>query len=141
MVATVKKIGGANMLQCEYFMKDNKALHKNLALDGTLNGGLAAIIDTFSQINLFTTAGDSEYKLSKSGKSILLGGKRLFGALNSNCPAEKVAISGNDRKKEHILTGSEPFLVLLGVSDENGRIFDKKRSKFRQINRFLVPME
>jgi len=137
MVATVKKIGGANMLQCEYFMKDNKALHKNLALDGTLNGGLAAIIDTFSQINLFTTAGDSEYKLSKSGKSILLGGKRLFGALNSNCPAEKVAISGNDRKKEHILTGSEPFLVLLGVSDENGRIFDKKRSKFRQINRFL----
>ena len=137
MVATVKKIGGANMLQCEYFMRDNKALHKNLALDDTLECGLDTLIGDFSQINLFTTAGDAEYKLSKSGKSVLLGARRLFSALNSDRAAEKIEVGGNDRKKEHILTGNEPFLVLLGVSDENGRIFDKKRSKFRQINRFL----
>ncbi len=137
MVATVRKIGGANMLQCEYFMSDNKALHKNLTIDGTLTSELDTVIDGFSQINLLTTAGDAEYKLSKSGKSVLLNGKKLFAALNSNRPAEKVAVSGNDRKKEHILCGDEPFLVLLGVSDANGRIFDKKRSKFRQINRFL----
>ena len=35
------------------------------------------------------------------------------------------------------MSGEEPFLKLLGVSDKNGRVYDKKQAKFRQINRFL----
>ncbi len=135
MCATLKQIGGAAVLQCEYFMNDNKALHKNLALDGELYDKLSAIAAEFSQINLITTAGECEYKLSKSGKSVCLGSLKLARALEKD--SAEVTLTGNDRKKEHILDGSEPFLKLLGVSDENGRIYDKKRSKFRQINRFL----
>ena len=44
---------------------------------------------------------------------------------------------GNNKEKNRILSGKEPFLVALGVSDKNGRIYDKKQAKFRQINRFL----
>ena len=44
---------------------------------------------------------------------------------------------GNDRKKNHILSGAEPFLIRLGISDGQGRVHDKKQPKFRQINRFL----
>jgi hypothetical protein len=43
----------------------------------------------------------------------------------------------NNKEKKHILSGNEPFLMLLGVSDSNGRVYDKKQAKFRQINRFL----
>ena len=53
-------------------------------------------------------------------------------------PPPPVELTHN-RKKQYIIPDDEPvdFLVALGVQDENGRIFDKKRSKFRQINRFL----
>ena len=51
---------------------------------------------------------------------------------------ESVSLTHN-RKKQSIIPDNEPvdFLLALGVQDENGSIHDKKRSKFRQINRFL----
>ena len=135
MVATLKVIGKKQMLQAEYFMRDNKAIHKNIDLS-ELRTALLDIVPTFSQINVISTAGDCELRRSKSGNSTVIGGNKLIAAINKN-DADKVELIGNDRKKERILKGDEPFLVLLGVSDENGRIYDKKRSKFNQINRFL----
>ncbi len=135
MVATLRIIGKKEVLQAEYFMSDNKAIHKNIALN-ELDTALADIISGFSQINVITTAGDCELRRSKSGKTTLIGGNKLLSAIDGE-GAAKVEARGNDRQKERILKGNEPFLVLLGVSDENGRIYDKKRSKFNQINRFL----
>ncbi len=134
MVATLRIIGKKEMLQAEYFMSDNKAIHKNIAFF-ELYDALLTIIPEFNQVNIMTTAGDCELRRSKSGKSTLIGTNKLLAAISDE--TEKVTLSGNDRKKERILKGDEPFLVLLGVSDENGRIYDKKRSKFNQINRFL----
>ena len=135
MVATPKTISKKPMLQAEYFMRDNKAIHKNIPLE-ELEAGLCAIVPCFSQINLISTAGECELKRAKSGKCTLIGGNKLLASINSDT-AQKIEATGNDRKKERILDGKEPFLALLGVSDENGRIYDKKRSKFNQINRFL----
>ena len=135
MVASLKMIGKKQMLQAEFFMRDNKAIHKNVDIL-ELSAWLLDTVPNFSQINLISTAGECELRRSKSGKSTLIGGTKLLSAINKN-DSEKVEIGGNDRKKERILTGKEPFLILLGVSDENGRIYDKKRSKFNQINRFL----
>ena len=135
MVATQKIIGKKQMLQAEYFMRDNKAIHKNIDLS-ELDAVLSETVPSFSQINLISTAGDCELRRSKSGKSTLIGGTKLLSAISGDT-ADKVELSGNDKKKERILKGDEPFLILLGVSDENGRIYDKKRSKFNQINRFL----
>ena len=135
MVATLRIIGKKEVLQAEFFMSDNKAIHKNIALD-ELRDNLSLTIPTYSQINLITTAGDCELKRSKSGKTTLIGANKLFSAIKDG-RTTTVAVGGNDKQKDRILVGNEPFLILLGVSDENGRIYDKKRSKFNQINRFL----
>ena len=77
-----------------------------------------------------------ERKRSKSGTETLLHGDALEKALRAGV-ASSLSYDGNDRQKARILTGDEPFLKLLGVSDKNGRVYDKKQAKFRQINRFL----
>ena len=135
MVMTLRSIGGQNMLQAEYFHKDNKATHKNIPLsDATPT--LLSLSEEFMQINVICTVGESEFKISKSGKSVLLGGDKLLAALSADA-IKTVEVSKNNVAKKHILDGSEPFLKLLGISDANGRIYDKKQLKFRQINRFV----
>ncbi len=135
MVMSIRSIGGENVLQAEYFHKDNKATHKNISLTDAPEV-VAELAMQFSQINVICTAGDCEFKVSKSGKTALIGGGKLLSALNGK-DVTTVSISGNNVQKKHILNGSEPFLKLLGISDANGRIYDKKQLKFRQINRFV----
>ena len=135
MVITMRMIGGECMLQAEYFHKDNKATHKNISLIEA-SKALSDICADYSQINLICTVGSCEYKVSKSGKSTLIGKDKLIKALNSDSVAS-VEVQSNNIKKKHILSGDEPFLKLLGISDANGRIYDKKQLKFRQINRFV----
>lgn len=135
MVMTVRKIGGECVLQAECFHKDNKATHKNISLSEAKEA-LLEIASAYSQINLICTVGGCEYKTSKSGKSTIIGKDKLARALDADA-VESVEIHSNNIKKRHILSGDEPFLKLLGISDANGRIYDKKQLKFRQINRFV----
>ncbi len=134
-VMTLRNIGGQNILQAEYFHKDNKATHKNIPLTEATYA-LSDIASGFSQINLICTVGECEFKVSKSGNCVLLGRDKLFSALDAD-GIKTVEVSKNNITKKHILDGSEDFLKLLGISDANGRIYDKKQLKFRQINRFV----
>ena len=133
-VLTVKRIGDKRMFQLERFLADNKATHKNFPLDD--EDTLSPLFEGFGQVNVITTAGDCERKRSKSGTETLLGSKKLLTALSAGA-VEAIPDKKNDHEKSYILSGDEPFLKLLGVSDKNGRVYDKKRAKFRQINRFL----
>ena len=65
------------------------------------------------------------------------GGIHVANGIKSD--GSEADIYGNDREKNLILRDGEkyPFLVKLGVSDGNGRVYDRKRAKFRQINKFL----
>ncbi len=138
MVLTPRKIGEKNVLQAEFFQKDNKAIHKNFPLTPPPAEALADIIADFMQINLIGTDAECEYRRSSSGKTILLGKDKFKNALEQAEPIQIPCASlSNNREKQYILNGSEPFLNLLGVSDANGRVYDKKQAKFRQINRFL----
>ena len=137
---TLKTIAGEIILQIESFHSDNKAKHKNLKIGE--NESIFDLIEQFSQINLITTAGDCEFKRSKSGNTALLRGEKLEKALfgdGNGAPKvfARVTPSSNNKNKNYILKGDEPFLKLLEVSDKNGRVYDKKQAKFRQINRFL----
>ena len=134
-VISQKLIAGKAVLQCESFMKDNKALHKNFSVDD--DAAVLSLIDLYAQINVITTVGDCEYRESKSQKSTLIGYAKLISSLSRAGDSDKIEIESNNREKNYILSGNEEFLKLLGVSDKNGRVFDKKRAKFRQINRFL----
>lgn len=136
-----KSIAGKTKLQLESFGADNKAKHKNLEINDT--AAILEIVCGFGQINLCTTAGDCELKVSKSGNCALIGGNKLENALFGEAEGlgvktfARIEPGANNKKKNYILGGDEPFLKLLGVSDEKGRVFDKKQAKFRQINKFL----
>jgi len=135
-VGTLRQVGGGLCLQMECFTRDGKARHQNIPINDDGEARLATYLAAYSRANLLTTAGNAELRKSKQDKRLLLGGDKLRRKLTVGGVAT-VQISGNNKKKTHILTGDEPFLKLLGVSDVNGRIYDKKGAKFRQINRFL----
>lgn len=127
---------GALCLQLETFHTDGKATHENLPMDDSLLQALAARLEGFAQVNLLTSAGDAELRRNKKGNTVLLGAQKFHKNRVLSAPAQHT-LTGNDKEKKRILKGDEPFLRLLGVSDENGRVYDKKGAKFRQINRFL----
>ena len=146
---TLKRVKGETVLQRETLRvadvadtevngkKPVQASQENIRLPDAPSV-LSALVKEFDQINLMTTAGNCELRRAKSGKETLLGATPIQKALNGgdNTP-KKITIGGNDKAKRRILSGAEPFLVELGVSDQNGRVHDKKQAKYRQINRFL----
>ena len=131
---TLRLVGGKTVLQAETLRTDNKALHENVAASNTER--LLQIASNWAQVNLITTLGECELRSSKKGKTTLIGGDKLMRAIEQN-DAPQAKIESNNREKNYILSGNEPFLKLLDVSDESGRVRDKRQSKFRQINRFL----
>ncbi len=134
------KIGEKLMLRRVMLTKDGKAIQKNIALDDA--GSVCEMALSYSQINILTTLGDAEFKCSKSGKELLSGDRKIKNAISSGVGKDKiVSAEANDRKKNHILSGNESFLIELGICDKNGRIHDKKQHKFRQICRFLEYVE
>ncbi len=131
---TLRRIGGRELLQAETFCTDNKALHRNLPVEPSEE--LSELIASHGQINLITSCGECELRRSKRATEILLGGDKLRRAMTAAAEGSSETV-GNNNDKQYILTGREPFLQLLDVSDANGRIRDKRQAKFRQINRFL----
>ena len=99
---------------------------------------LPGMMENYLQADLSTPVGDVVLLRSKKGTETLRGEANLRRALDESDGAPLLStITRLDREPKRILTGSEPFLCALGVSDENGRVHDKRQPKFRQINRFL----
>lgn len=134
-VLTLRRIGGKDRLQAERFQTDNKALHENLPV--APGERLLELVVGHAQINLLTAVGDCELRRGKRGTLTLLGGEPLKKRLLAVEASAEGTTAQNDRQKQRILTGDEPFLRLLDISDGNGRVRDKRQAKFRQINRFL----
>ena len=131
---------GRRILALEYSLPGNTVSHKNVP-EESLGEVIAELLDGYKQANLITTLGEAEWKVSKSGKEALLGGDALMRKLEGEAPAFERAIEALDNKKSYILSGSEEFLIRLGISDKSGRVHDKKQGKYRQINRFLEHIE
>ncbi len=149
---TLRRVKGETILQAETLRvadvantevngkKPVQAAHENITF-ADAPAALTALAGDFDQINLMTTAGNCELRRSKGGKETLIGAspirKALDGAPTRDSAPQKITVGGNDKVKRRILAGNEPFLMELGVSDQNGRVHDKKQAKYRQINRFL----
>ena len=128
------------MLAFEYSLPGNTVSHKNVG-EAELSSFLEELLSEYAQANLITTAGDVEWKLSKSGKEALLGADKLKNKLESTAVGFEAAIEALDNKKKYLLSGNEEFLIKLGISDKTGRVHDKRQGKFRQICRFLEIVE
>ena len=122
---------GRLYLALERFCTDGKALHQNIPAEEAAGAVAEMIPGQYQALNIQTANGNCEVKVSKKGRVTVLDRIKRDAA----APVELT----HNRKKQYILPDDVPvdFLVELGVQDEKGRIFDKKRSKFRQINRFL----
>lgn len=125
------EIKGNLYLALESSHKDGKVLQKNIPANDAPLLIADQIPSIYKQLNIVTTSGNCEVKVAKKGKITIL----------NNIKQDKAAVVNleHNRKKQYIIPDNEPvdFLMALGVQDENGHVFDKKRSKFRQINRFL----
>lgn len=121
---------GEVLIQFETFTADGKAKHRNLTPADAAREAADMAYGKFRQCNIFSTGGECEIKVSKSGKIFIVNHIKTH---------ESAELASHNKKKNTVLKDGEPhdFLIALGVTDREGRVFDKKRSKFRQINRFL----
>lgn len=122
------KVSGNIMLLCESFYADGKARHENIPLT-SLAEYLAQRALLCRQVNAKCTDSESEMLISKKG------------ACHINEKKAENSVSDPDKagKKNYIITPEreKDFLVALDIRDKEGRIRDKRQSKFRQINKFL----
>lgn len=125
------QIKGRVYLALESFLTDGKAVQKNIPAEEAAEYVASLIPAAYKQANIVTTAGACEIRVSKKDKVTVIDRIKREAAPQAQLE--------HNRKKQYILPAEEPvdFLVALGVQDPQGGIYDKKRSKFRQINRFL----
>lgn len=125
------EIKGVTYLALETFYADGKVLQKNIPINEVSETITQLIPNQYKQMNIATTNGDCEVKVSKKGRVTVINRIKRDNAVSVDLK--------HNRQKQYIIPDDEPvdFLIALGVQDPAGFIYDKKRAKFRQINRFL----
>ena len=122
------------VLQLSVYTADNHVTHRNLP-EAEAAGEIAALLEAgYRRLNCVCGGGELSAMRSAKGKLTVI----------DRVPKEPASLSAllplaHNREKKYILPEGEPcdFLTALGVSDKDGRVYDKKQAKFRQINRFL----
>ena len=118
---------GNKTVQVETFRTDNKAYHVNYPASEAPEILAAMATENYMQTNSVAANGQCEIKVSKKGR-IFISDKISYEV--------KAAPESHNREKKYLLSDAD-FLKKLGICGENGKILDKKQSKFRQINRFV----
>ncbi len=108
-----------------------KVQHRNLERAEARALVHSLLADTFRQGYFYTTAGESQVAIGRTGKVTVHA--------RGGAQAAPIAPPSHDRQKNYLLAEGEPvpFLVRLGVMAADGRVVAAKRDKFKQINRFL----
>ncbi len=129
---TLKRIGDEAVLQLESHLTEGRLTHENLQLT-KVSQSVEALLEEFKRADLVTEGGNASVMINKKGDKASLV---KHGDLSLKKETRDGETEGNNRRKNRILKGDEPFLYQLGVSDNTGRVKDKMQAKFRQINRF-----
>jgi len=121
-------IKGQIQLQLEYHY-DKKVKHENLSFNEGIREILSLSDLYFKQIVVFTIEADYQIFTKKKGEAKILKQKATKSMIDFS----------HNRKKNYVIEEGEkvPFLVKLGVMNEDGKVLKKKYDKFKQINRFL----
>ncbi len=129
---------GEAYIQIETVGADGRASHRNIPASEAAEVLCEMAERGYRQTNVHTAEGDCEIRFSKKEQCTILNRIRPVGTA--------VQLSSHNKKKRYLLDpvedmGARAFLYRLGITDEGGRILDKKRPKYRQINRFLELVE
>ena len=125
------EIKGNLYLALETFYGNGKVVQKNLSAKDAPSVVADMLPENYKQLNITTANGNCEVKVSRKNKITVIDHIKREQTTTVDL--------NHNRQKQYIIPSDVPvdFLVALGVQDPNGFIYDKKRSKFRQINRFL----
>jgi len=125
------EIKGNLYLALETFHTDGKATQKNIPAAEAASVIANLVPAEYKQMNIITSNGNCEVKVSKKDRIAVINRIKQETAAPVNLD--------HNRTKKYIIPDDSPvdFLIALGVQDPKGFIYDKKRAKFRQINRFL----
>ena len=133
LTARVTTVRSRAVLSFEEDMPDKKVRHFHIPLDDDTNA-LIRITENYAHVNAAASTGQAEMMASKNGKVTLRGISALSVDEAAAC---QTTLLPYNRQINYIFDGTATFLQHLGISDKNGRVYDKKQAKFRQINRFL----
>ena len=117
-------------LSFTYRYKTNDQV-KNYSIAEAKNLLKELLSSSFKIATLFTLDEDYSLRISKKGKVSEIKNQPSF----ANKPPEEHDVP----KKKRAALGK--YLMLLGVTDENGKVIPKMADKFRQINKYLEIIE
>ena len=83
--------------------------------------------DTFFNADLFLDDKKVTLLQSKKGKSKVLVSKE----------SHNIQLESHNHKKNRLIPETTPFLIDLGISSTNGKVYGHAQDKFKQINRFI----
>lgn len=111
------------------FVNNKKAIHQNFSVEEIIVE-IEKQTEQFKQINVFSDI--EEFQILRNSK----GNEKI---IKKEKEKKEILIKEHNKKKEYIIQEGEKcdFLIHLGVMDNNGKVFQKKYDKFRQINRYL----
>lgn len=111
----------------------NKVVHKNASAVEAITLLEGLFEQTFRQGIICTSEADYQILISKKFKVSIL----------TKSPSKSEVDLSHNRKKQYVLEEGQPipFLVELGIMNEEGKVLARKYDKFRQINRFLEMVE
>nr|WP_084411202.1 SAM-dependent methyltransferase [Paenibacillus glacialis] len=111
----------------------NKIVHKNATEEEAITLLEELFEQTFRQGLICTSEADYQILISKKFKVSIL----------TKSPSRSEVDLSHNRKKQYVLEEGQPipFLVELGIMNEDGKVLARKYDKFKQINRFLEMVE
>lgn len=130
VIGKLVSIKGSINLQLEYRYK-RIIKHTNLATTDSSNieNTIRELFELAKDINVVTTNENINIKVSKKFKI----------SVNRKKTATKVISFEHNKKKDYFLDEKQkyPFLVELGIQNNDGKILKSKYNKFKQINKYL----
>lgn len=131
---TVKPVDLKNKLHYQFaYYSGTKVTHQNVPSDEAEAVLVDLFENVFRQAMMYTPEADYQVLISKKYKVSIL----------TKSPSKTKTDLSHNRKKTYILEEGEPvpFLVELGIMNEDGKVFARRYDKFKQTNRFLEMVE
>lgn len=131
---TVKPVELKTKLHYQFaYYSGAKVTHENIPADEAEAALIKLLEETFRQAIICTLEADYQVLISKKYKVSIL----------TKSPTKTRSDLSHNRKKTYVLEEGKPvpFLVELGIMNDEGKVYARKYDKFKQINRFLEMVE
>ena len=132
-VGKLVRINSQICLQLEVFYADNKAKHVNVEKAQAVEFVIDAMQSNYQKCDIFANGSQCQIVMQKNGEL------KLIGKTSKLLASTQKSVTEHNRQKQYILQDGVkiPFLIALGVMDQNGKVLKSKMDKFKQINRYL----